>query len=118
MKLTDLQEAQFTFDLPRRPLNVPNLIKSGAIYITQPHGEKGWEPEGYGFSLITLYNIHGGGWPKEAKQHLKPEAYKEAAKLINAPVKGSNHLVYDNKYQQILWSIKKLGLSPKQAFLK
>lgn len=107
-----------TFKQKRQQLNVPYLIQKGAIYITDPHGPDGWEPDSEGFSLLTLYNVKGGGWQGEAKQHLKPSEYANAAKMINAPlpVSGNNHLVYDGKYNQILWSIKKLGLG-KEAFL-
>jgi hypothetical protein len=107
-----------TFKQKRQQLNVPYLIQKGAIYITDPHGPDGWEPDSEGFSLLTLYNVKGGGWQGEAKQHLKPSEYANAAKMINAPLpaSGNNHLVYDGKYNQILWSIKKLGLG-KEAFL-
>jgi hypothetical protein len=59
-----------------------------------------------------------GGWASEAKKHLKPASYKDAEQEINssAPNLGSKKLVYDGKYNQILWSIKKLGIE-KQAFL-
>lgn len=106
-----------TFSKQRRKLNVPALIDKGAIYITEPHGEEGWEPNSYGFSLITYYNVWQGGWASEAEEHLKPSEYDKAAKLINAPVTGSNHLVYDGKYNQILWSIKKLNIPDNIAFL-
>ena len=107
-----------TFKQKRQKLNVPYLIQKGAIYITDPHGPDGWEPDSEGFSLLTLYNVEGGGWQGEAKQHLKPSEYANAAKMINAPLpaSGNNHLVYDGKYNQILWSIEKLGLG-KEAFL-
>ena len=118
MRLAEIINESFTFNLPRRKLNVPLLIERGAIFITEPHGEQGWEPDAYGFSLITLYNIAKGGWPTEAKQHLNPKEYKKAAQLINAPVVDSNHLVYDEKYQQIMWSIKKLGISEQEAFIE
>ena len=110
-----------TFTQERRKLNVPLLIQKGAIFVTHPHGEQGWEtdnPEAWAFSLITLYNVQQGGWTAEAKKYLKPASYAQAAKQINssAPNLGSDQLVYDGKYNQILWSIKKLGLDA-QAFL-
>lgn len=110
-----------TFSLQRRALNVPLLIQKGAIYVTYPHGEQGWETdakEDWAYSLLSLYNVMQGGWPAEAKKYLKPESYKQAEQQINssAPNLGSDQLVYDGKYNQILWSIKKLGLDA-QAFL-
>jgi hypothetical protein len=104
-----------TYDLPRRPLNVPELIKRGAIFITDPHGPNGWEPDSEGFSLITLYNVAKGGWPAEAKQHLKPSMYKAAESGLNR--QGPGTMLYDGKYNQILWSIKKLGIPDEVAFL-
>ena len=112
------EASEFTFAQSRRKLNVPALIKAGAIFITEPHGPNGWKPDADGFSLITLQNVEHGGWASEAKQHLKPSEYNRAAKLINAPVTNSNHLVYDGKYNQILWSIKKLGIPDNEAFMQ
>jgi hypothetical protein len=104
-----------TYDLPRRQLNVPELIKRGAIFITEPHGPNGWEPDAEGFSLVTLYNVAKGGWPAEAKQHLKPSMYRAAESGLNRQGPGS--MLYDGKYRQILWSIKKLGIPNEVAFL-
>jgi hypothetical protein len=60
-----------------------------------------------------------GGWPGEAKKYLKPASYKKAEQQVNssAPNLGSDKLVYDGKYNQILWSIKKLGIPDNVAFL-
>jgi len=104
-----------TYNLPRRPLNVPELIKRGAIFVVDPHGPNGWEPDAEGFSLVTLYNVAKGGWPAEARQHLKPSMYKVAAKALNQ--QGPGTMMYDGKYNQILWSIKKLGIPEEVAFL-
>ena len=110
-----------TFTQERRKLNVPLLIQKGAIFVTHPHGEQGWEtdnPEAWAFSLISLYNVLQGGWTAEAKKYLKPASYKQAERQINssAPNLGTDQLVYDGKYNQILWSIQKLGLG-EEAFL-
>jgi hypothetical protein len=111
-----------TFQTERRRLNVPGLIKAGALFVTYPHGEQGWETdnqEDWAYSLISLYNVMQGGWPGEAKKYLKPASYKKAEQQINssAPNLGSDNLVYDGKYNQILWSIKKLGIPDNVAFL-
>jgi hypothetical protein len=111
-----------TFNVDRRKLNVPALIQKGAIFVTYPHGEQGWETdnkEDWAFSLLSLYNVLQGGWPNEAKKYLKPESYRRAEQQINssAPNLGSDKLVYDGKYNQILWSIKKLGIPDNVAFL-
>ena len=111
-----------TFQTERRRLNVPALIKAGALFVTWPHGEQGWETdnqEDWAFSLLSLYNVLQGGWQSEAKKYIKPESYKRAEQQINssAPNLGSDKLVYDGKYNQILWSIKKLGIPDNVAFL-
>jgi predicted nucleotidyltransferase len=111
-----------TFNVDRKKLNVPALIKAGAILVTHPHGEQGWETdnkEDWAYSLISLYNVLQGGWTSEAKKYIKPASYKRAEQQINssAPNLGSNKLVYDGKYNQILWSIKKLGIPDNVAFL-
>ena len=111
-----------TFQTERKRLNVPALIKAGALFVTYPHGEQGWETdnqEDWAYSLISLYNVMQGGWSGEAKKYLKPASYKKAEQQINssAPNLGSDKLVYDGKYNQILWSIKKLGIPDNVAFL-
>ena len=53
----------------------------------------------------------GSGKPAEAKQHLRPNLYNAAAKGLNTMG------LSDQKYNQILWSIKKLGIPEEQAFL-
>jgi hypothetical protein len=111
-----------TFRTERRRLNVPALIKAGALFVTYPHGEQGWETdnkEDWAYSLISLYNVIQGGWTSEAKKYLKPASYKKAEQQVNssAPNLGSDKLVYDGKYNQILWSIKKLGIPDNVAFL-
>ena len=111
-----------TYDLPRRMLNVPELIRRGAIFVTYPHGDQGWETdaqEDWQLGLISLMNVEQIPWCKEAPKYRKPASYKKAEQQINssAPNLGSNKLVYDGKYNQILWSIKKLGIPDNVAFL-
>ena len=102
----------YTYNLPKRQLNVALLIQRGAIFITEPHGDSGWEPNKEGFSLITLHNVElGDPWCKEVKQHLRPNLYNAAAKGLNTMG------LSDQKYNQILWSIERLGIPEEQAFL-
>jgi hypothetical protein len=114
--------APYTYDLPKRRLNVPLLIQRGAIFVTYPHGDSGWETDkklDWQFSLITLMNVEQIPWCKEAPKYRKPASYKKAEQKINssAPNLGNDQLVYDGKYNQILWSIQKLGIPEEQAFL-
>lgn len=105
-----------TFNTARRRLNVPELIRRGAIFITHPHGPYGWETEQptWDFSLITLQNVleKSPPWSVEYKKYLRPESYQEAI--------GNQQFwigLGDEKYRQILWSIKKLGIPDEVAFL-
>ena len=112
----------YTYNLPKRPLNVPLLIQKGAIFVTYPHGDDGWETDAkldWQLSLITLMNVEQEPWCKEAPKYRKPASYKKAEQQINssAPNLGNDQLVYDGKYNQILWSIEKLGIPEEQAFL-
>ena len=124
----DVQEGKYggepyTYDLPKRRLNVPLLIQRGAIFVTYPHGDQGWETDAkldWQLSLITLMGVEQGDpWQKEAPKYRKPASYKKAEQKINssAPNLGNDQLVYDGKYNQILWSIQKLGIPEEQAFL-
>ena len=111
-----------TFKIKRRKLNVSSLIKAGTLFVAYPHGEHGWktdDKEIWSYSLISLYNVQYGDWAKDAIKYCKPESYTQAEQDINssAPNLGTNKLVYDGKYKQILWSIKKLNIPNNVAFL-
>ena len=103
---------EVTFNQPRRQLNIPELIKRGAIFITHPHGPEGWEtdrPE-WDFSLITLQNVlqKSPNWVADYKKYISNDK-KLTQDFINR--------ISDEKYQQILWSIDKLGISDDVAFV-
>ncbi len=111
----------YSFHIPRRKLKIANLIQKDVIFVTYPHDESGWDThdnKDWSYSLITLYNIHQGGWTAEAKKYKKPLSYAHAARTINTsqPNLGDQRLVYDNKYLQILWSVKKLGLPDQLVY--
>ena len=65
------------------------------------------------FSLITLQNVleKSPPWSVEAPKYIRPESYQEAIKSNLWAGLG------DEKYKQILWSIKKLGIPDNVAFL-
>ncbi len=110
----NLVEEEYTFNEPRRQLNIPELIKRGAIYITHPHGPNGWETDrpDWDFSLITLQNImqKSPDWSVEYKKYIRPESYNKATQEFFDKLS-------DQKYQQILWSIDKLNIPDNVAFL-
>lgn len=104
----------FTFDQPRRALNIPELIKRGAIFITHPHGPQGWETDrpDWDFSLITLQNVlqKSPDWVADYKKYIRPQSFKQATPAWFSKLS-------DQKYNQILWSIQKLGIPDNVAFL-
>lgn len=111
---TEAVAEEYTFDQKRRQLNIPELIKRGAFYITHPHGPDGWETDrpDWDFSLITLQNIlqKSPSWSTEYKKYIRPESYSKATpEFFNK--------LSDQKYNQILWSINKLGIPDDVAFL-
>lgn len=132
IKLLDLlKEGRYddtTFKVERRKLNVPLLIKKGAIFVTYAHGEDGWEvdvekfpnaEEDWMYSLLSYVNVKDGdSWMKEASKYKKPKSYKHAEESINTskPNLGNNELIYDGKYYQIIDSIKLLNIG-EEAFL-
>lgn len=120
-ELMQRNQGKYTFNIPRRALNVANLIRKGAIFVTYPHSKQGWKKDkrDWSYSLITLYNVHGRGWAAQSSQYKKPNSYQGAIQTINhsLPNLGNTDLVYDNKYLQILWSAKKLGLNDREIYL-
>ena len=103
---------EFTVSEPRRQLNIPALIKQGAIFVTHPHGPEGWETDrpNWDFSLITLQNVlqKSPDWVADYKKYISNDK-KLTQDFINR--------ISDEKYQQILWSINKLGISDDVAFV-
>ena len=102
---------EVAFNQPRRQLNIPELIKQGAIFITHPHGLEGWETDrpDWDFSLITLQNVlqKSPNWVADYKKYISNDK-KLTQDFINR--------ISDEKYQQILWSIDKLNIPDNVAF--
>lgn len=107
-----MRAKEFTFNQPRHMLNISELIKRGAIFITHPHGPNGWETDrpDWDFSLITLQNVlqKSPDWVVDYKKYITKDK-KLTQDFINK--------LSDQKYQQILWSIQKLGIPDSLAFL-
>lgn len=104
-------EEEFTFDQERKQLNIPELLKQGAIFVTHPHGPEGWETDrpDWDFSLITLQNVlqKSPNWVADYKKYISNDK-KLTQDFINR--------ISDEKYQQILWSIDKLNIPDNVAF--
>jgi hypothetical protein len=97
------------------PLNAENLIKSGAMRVTQPgNGRDGGfdasdDPELY--SLVSHANdthpdSYTRAWPD------KPSSYENAAGLLNKP--GT---LYAGKYRQLVWSAQQRGMPARDIYL-
>lgn len=111
-----------TFEEARRPLNLRNLIQSGALRITYAGNGKGGftntqDPES--FSIITKMNEESGPRNLFAKFPDKPQSYPVAERMFNqsAPNLGRYRLLDDGKYRQIVESARMLGMSDEQIFL-
>ena len=125
IKLINLLRESVTFNIERKKLNIPLLIKKGALFITYPHGDEGWETadqEVWSKSIITLVNVKEGNpeWQKDGDkpEYQKPQSYKHAEKVINSSKPNlGNSEIGDEKYQQILDSIKLLNIPEKEAFI-
>lgn len=98
----------------RLPFDVNKLVNSGVVFVTpaidgDPESTtyKEWLNEPYSH-LITLYNIENSskdGWIHKAiTRSTSTEGWKE--NFVDK--------LYDGKYNQILWSLEKLGINPKE----
>ena len=98
----------------QNPLNIKKLVDKGIIFVTKPgDGEGGvaepnWEGDA---SIITLYNMSNAeSWMKEAVKNPMTQA-------IPYIQKDQSKLLYNGKYNQILWGIEKKGLKPEDFYL-
>lgn len=109
----------YTFKLARKQLNVPNLLKTGALRITYAGDGKGGyvrSPAPESFSVVTHLNDKAKNSPTPQWPN-KPASYLLAERKINEPLRHE-HLLYDGKYRQILKSAELLGMTAEQVFRK
>jgi len=103
------------YDLVKQnPFNIKKLVDKGIIFVTKPGDGKGgvekpnWEGDA---SVITLYNMSNAEpWMKEAVKNPMTQA-------IPYIQKDQSKLLYNGKYNQILWGIEKKGLKPEDFYL-
>jgi hypothetical protein len=98
----------------QNPFNIKKLVDKKIIFVSKPGDGKGgvsepnWEGDA---SIITLYNLsHAEPWMKESIKNPMPQAIPHVQKL-------QDKLLYNGKYNQILWSINKIGLKPEDFYL-
>ena len=103
------------YDLVKQnPFNIKKLIDKGIIFVTKPgDGEGGiaepnWEGDA---SIITLYNM------SNAEPWMKKAIKTPILQAIPYIQKDQNKLIYNGKYNQIVWGIEKKGLDPKDFYL-
>ena len=119
MEEDDLEEGQYddtsNFDLVKQnPFDIKKLVNKGIIFVTKPGNGKGgveepnWEGDA---SVITLYNMSNADpWMKEA---IKTPLLQAIPYIQN----DQDKLLYNGKYNQILWGIDKKGLKPEDFYL-
>jgi len=97
------------------PLNFENLIKSGAMRVTQPgNGRDGGfdasdDPDLW--SLVSHANDTAQDSPTRAWPD-KPSSYESASRSLNEP--GP---LYDGKYRQLVWSAQQRGMPARDMYL-
>ena len=98
----------------QNPFNIKKLVGKGIIFVTKPgDGEGGiaepnWEGDA---SIITLYNM------SNAEPWMKKAVNSPMSQAIQYIQKDQNKLIYNGKYNQIVWGIEKKGLDPKDFYL-
>jgi hypothetical protein len=103
------------FDLVKQnPFNIQKLVDKGIIFVSKPGdgkggvGEPSWEGDA---SIITLKNLENADpWMKISIKTPMPQAIPHAQKT-------QDKLIYNGKYNQILWGIEKKGLKPEDFYL-
>ena len=105
------------FDLVKQnPFNIQKLVDKGIIFVGLPGDGKGSIGK-HKFpgdsSIITLYNLKA----------LPPDPWMVISSKNPRPTdipyiqKDQNKLLYNGKYNQILWGIEKKGLKPEDFYL-
>ena len=100
--------------IKKNPLNIKKLVDKSIIFVTKPGDGKGgvaepnWEGDA---SIITLHNMSNAeSWMKEAVKNPMTQA-------IPYIQKDQSKLLYNGKYNQILWGIDKKGFKPEDFYL-
>jgi hypothetical protein len=116
-RVYDYQEGRDT--VPEKlPFDIDKLVNSGVVFVTpaidgDPNSEtyKEWLEEPY-THLISLHNVEHSSknsWVQKAiTKRASTEAWKD--NFVNK--------LYDGKYNQILWSLEKLGINPMDMLIK
>jgi hypothetical protein len=95
------------------PFDIKKLVDKKIIFVTKPGDGKGGveEPNREGdASILTLWNMSKAEpWMKVAIQSPMPEAIPHIQKR-------QDKLIYNGKYNQILWGIEKKGLNPEDFY--
>jgi len=115
-------ETEDSFTVPRRRLNLPNLLRKKAVRIThQADGKGGVVRNGDRtlFTIVTIVNEQADQagiikqWPD------KPESYDLAFLIINSskPNLGDEELCGDEKYRQILQSANQIKMNDDEVYI-
>jgi hypothetical protein len=101
----------------RLPFDVDKLVNAGVVFVTpaidgdrESKTYKKWLDEPYSH-LITLHNI----------DHSNKDSWIDKAITKKAPTnvweENFGEKLYDGKYNQILWSLNKLGINPEDMLV-
>ena len=104
------QMSDLTIQEAYRPLNYRALAQAGVFRATDGGGKPSEDPSNW--SLVTLQNdLHPQG---TASWKSKPQAMPELLATLSSPNSG---ILYNGKYDQLLWSARRLGMRPEEIFL-
>ena len=115
-RVYDYQEGRNTVS-EKLPFDIDKLVDSGVVFVTpaidgDPNSEtyKEWLEEPY-THLISLHNVEHSsedGWIQKAiTKRASTEGWKD--NFVDK--------LYDGKYNQILWSLEKLGINPMDMLI-
>ena len=115
-RVYDYQEGRNTVS-EKLPFDIDKLVDSGVVFVTpaidgNPNSEtyKEWLEEPY-THLISLHNVEHSsedGWIQKAiTKRASTEQWKD--NFVDK--------LYDGKYNQILWSLEKLGINPMDMLI-
>ncbi len=107
------QMGRLTHNQTYAPFDTQKLIDAGVLRVTYPGNGRdgGYDnvPEKDRWSLVSLAN---DAYPDSYTQNW-PDKPQSVPDVLSLPFKD---LMYDGKYNQVLWSLNKLGYKPEQFF--
>ena len=114
---TDKRFSNMNMEFERKSMDINKLVALGALFVTKavggdPNDKETYKKpiEGQGNSIISLFNYEcdsPDGWIRFAVDNHITEPTQEDQNLLDN--------TYEGKYNQILWSLDKLGIELKDV---